>query len=386
VGRHPSPNGGFALGSKHCRDFQRVRYRNIEIRGSVYNGPRLVSVSRPVQLNNRKAQFTLWYDRDKTHDNLKQVLDSLCRALVLMEEIVGVDFPSYFEPEYTIDTPTDATVRENGNFMTVIEPKLDPVTLHEMAHWWSFQHVFVQKGLVAIGWGTRGWIQHGWVNLISNLVMAALENKRLYPIFLGESLWIHELAGDMAFHEHDKMREEVGFWALFDDEVGHLIEYSKSTMFFITVYQIIGLEALQRMNRYLHETDTYLSKDNIIVLFEKFSEKNLSFLESGWISEGPYSRGWRLYDIYADSDFDGLKDIEENAYGTDSASMDTDDDGYSDRWELDAGYDPLKPGSPGNPALTAVDGVLGDFFPVERILSVRNRILRMTERRNRVLT
>lgn len=45
-----------------------------------------------------------------------------------------------------------------------------------------------------------------------------------------------------------------------------------------------------------------------------------------------------------DSDGDGIPDIKEiEVYGTDPFKFDTDSDGYSDKQEIDAGYDPLTP-------------------------------------------
>lgn len=45
-----------------------------------------------------------------------------------------------------------------------------------------------------------------------------------------------------------------------------------------------------------------------------------------------------------DSDGDGLTDYQEiNVYRTDPHNKDTDRDGYSDKAEIDAGYDPLTP-------------------------------------------
>ncbi len=46
--------------------------------------------------------------------------------------------------------------------------------------------------------------------------------------------------------------------------------------------------------------------------------------------------------IANDSDYDGLKDWEEDLYGTDPYNSDTDDDGYLDGEEVASGYDPLK--------------------------------------------
>ncbi len=46
-----------------------------------------------------------------------------------------------------------------------------------------------------------------------------------------------------------------------------------------------------------------------------------------------------------DTDKDGLPDADEAKYGTNSLNNDTDGDGYLDGEEVEAGYDPLKPGS-----------------------------------------
>ncbi|MBI4437937.1 calcium-binding protein [Candidatus Uhrbacteria bacterium] len=45
-----------------------------------------------------------------------------------------------------------------------------------------------------------------------------------------------------------------------------------------------------------------------------------------------------------DDDEDGLTNEEEARYGTDPQSPDTDDDGYLDGAEIDAGYNPNGPG------------------------------------------
>ncbi|MDZ7611183.1 MAG: hypothetical protein U5L10_00240 [Candidatus Moranbacteria bacterium] len=53
------------------------------------------------------------------------------------------------------------------------------------------------------------------------------------------------------------------------------------------------------------------------------------------------------YNVFKDSDGDGLLDMEEKVYGTDPSNSDTDGDGYSDGVEVKSGYDPLKP-APGD--------------------------------------
>jgi len=49
-------------------------------------------------------------------------------------------------------------------------------------------------------------------------------------------------------------------------------------------------------------------------------------------------------DTKMDADKDGIPDIKEvEEYGTNPNSADTDNDGYSDKVEIDGGYDPLTP-------------------------------------------
>lgn len=45
----------------------------------------------------------------------------------------------------------------------------------------------------------------------------------------------------------------------------------------------------------------------------------------------------------ADSDGDGITDVNEFVNGTDPNKADTDDDGLSDKYELDNGFDPVNP-------------------------------------------
>ncbi len=71
-----------------------------------------------------------------------------------------------------------------------------------------------------------------------------------------------------------------------------------------------------------------------------------------------------------DNDFDGLADVLEAVYGTSTASPDTDGDGYSDRWENDWGYDPLKRGEPASPSLPALDGISANELSAPGLISV----------------
>ncbi|EKE19636.1 MAG: hypothetical protein ACD_8C00130G0001 [uncultured bacterium] len=52
-------------------------------------------------------------------------------------------------------------------------------------------------------------------------------------------------------------------------------------------------------------------------------------------------------DKSVDADCDGLTDAEEKLYGTDANNTDSDGDGYSDKIEIESGYDPTKP-APGD--------------------------------------
>ena len=54
----------------------------------------------------------------------------------------------------------------------------------------------------------------------------------------------------------------------------------------------------------------------------------------------------------ADSDDDGLPDNLENYYGTDKNNLDTDNDGFSDKEEVDTFHDPINPPGKISPALT----------------------------------
>lgn len=54
-----------------------------------------------------------------------------------------------------------------------------------------------------------------------------------------------------------------------------------------------------------------------------------------------------ICDKSVDADCDGLTDAEEKLYGTDASKTDSDDDGYSDKIEIESGYDPTKP-APGD--------------------------------------
>ncbi|MFA6474648.1 MAG: hypothetical protein WCV88_00420 [Patescibacteria group bacterium] len=45
-----------------------------------------------------------------------------------------------------------------------------------------------------------------------------------------------------------------------------------------------------------------------------------------------------------DTDKDGLRDIDEKRYGTDPLKADTDGDGFTDKEEIDNGYNPNGPG------------------------------------------
>jgi hypothetical protein len=49
-------------------------------------------------------------------------------------------------------------------------------------------------------------------------------------------------------------------------------------------------------------------------------------------------------DLTKDTDGDGLTDVEEALYGTDSSKADSDGDGFSDKTEIDGGYNPNGPG------------------------------------------
>lgn len=60
--------------------------------------------------------------------------------------------------------------------------------------------------------------------------------------------------------------------------------------------------------------------------------------------------------IFQDSDQDGLSNDEEQLYGTDPFTKDSDGDGYGDGIEVESGYDPLKP-APGDKIIKDAAGV-----------------------------
>lgn len=61
--------------------------------------------------------------------------------------------------------------------------------------------------------------------------------------------------------------------------------------------------------------------------------------------------------VIADADRDGVADVIESRYRTSLTSPDTDGDGYSDRWEVDWGYDPLRRNDPAATTLPVIDGL-----------------------------
>jgi len=86
------------------------------------------------------------------------------------------------------------------------------------------------------------------------------------------------------------------------------------------------------------------------------------FIE-GWEVRYGFDAGSSLEPIAsADPDGDGLTNLQEHSWLTDPFSSDTDADGYSDKWEVDNGFNPTDPadtlGDPDNDLLTNAEEYL----------------------------
>ena len=84
-------------------------------------------------------------------------------------------------------------------------------------------------------------------------------------------------------------------------------------------------------------------------------------MHPGWIEGNKYSEGYSIHDIFKDQDGDGLRDIEEQNFKVKYNDPDSDDDGYSDYWEVYNRYNPLDKNSPGKIKDIAIDGIIDDF-------------------------
>lgn len=78
----------------------------------------------------------------------------------------------------------------------------------------------------------------------------------------------------------------------------------------------------------------------VLVLFSKKTEPPIKNI----VNNGQITRETQLARLNQDSDGDGLKDWEEEIYGTDPRKADTDGDKTPDGEEIKLGRDPLKPG------------------------------------------
>lgn len=99
---------------------------------------------------------------------------------------------------------------------------------------------------------------------------------------------------------------------------------------------------------YTHTADNYTLEYTIIKPAEEDSKDSLfggSFFADE-VVDGQNTANKDVLSIEAEStkdyDQDGLTDLEETEYGTSIYQADTDGDGYSDKEEIDGGYDPLK--------------------------------------------
>jgi len=366
--RHPNFNGGFALGfvynyASGNNDKTLVCYKDINITGSDYNGIQMKVLSKDISLRNGNNRISLWYEKDdskyyktgKYYEENSDLLDQIEQSLHFIEEVSDVAFDFNIEPEIYCGF-AGSGINEIMVYMQEIQNPIDHITLHEETHWLP---IFYSKALDNEGF----WINHSNVNLVSNLVFNKMNNIKYDPLVFNYDYYFNWYSPeyDIPFSVYSKTNKII---KKNNNDHWFFLDYTKSNLFLTSIYQQIGHKNYQKVCRYLKESKIDLSYTNYIETFEKVTGKDLSHMKPGWIDDKPYLKGWGMADIFSDADGDGLRDIEENTFGTNINKIDTDNDGYSDYFEILNKYDPLDKKSPGFINEIKIDGIIDDFIKI----------------------
>lgn len=102
-----------------------------------------------------------------------------------------------------------------------------------------------------------------------------------------------------------------------------------------------------------------INKKNKVVSGNKISRTVVFLLVVIFAWTGLSQANLSGLNIFQDNDQDGLTNEEERAYGTNPDKADTDGDGYSDRVEIESGYNPLKP-APGDKLIKEEPKIKGE--------------------------
>ena len=104
-----------------------------------------------------------------------------------------------------------------------------------------------------------------------------------------------------------------------------------------------------------------IDTDDFIKIFKEITGKSADPLLAGWVYPGKGK--FKPEGAVKDDDNDGLNNLEEAVYGTDSQNNDSDNDWFSDFEEMRAGFNPLDPNEPGSQFIIT-DGIIKDWEKV----------------------
>ena len=110
-----------------------------------------------------------------------------------------------------------------------------------------------------------------------------------------------------------------------------------------TGFQINNVEAIKQG---IYNKSWDLSGIDVMINFSSEKMVYLQFLASGYSEENfdTFNQIISTFELFQDTDNDGLSDDEEAEYGCDINNPDSDGDGYLDGDEVENGYDPMGEG------------------------------------------
>lgn len=121
------------------------------------------------------------------------------------------------------------------------------------------------------------------------------------------------------------------------------MSYIKSHMFFTLLSELAGYENLQAVIRENRRAGKTVTAESLLGDLQARSGKDLQSLVAGWLQPGAYA-GYSPTD-FADTDKDGIVDLQEKLRGLNPNAADSDGDGVNDLEELRRGTDPLNASS-----------------------------------------
>ena len=234
---------------------------------SVRSSPRL-TLKETAHLTERDVDIEVRY-WDGEEEWAQDIMQTTIQSLEILEEKWGFAY----SPEYNI-TITQANLTETGGYggynqgrngIWLLYTSNHGILVHELSHYWTRACNFDQL-----------WMDEGYADLYTYIVLSEMEPEEA------------ESRRDRFLKKYEDLYEEHDFplsdWntpqTLNSDTEEHVdYGYKKAFSLTYTLYETIGVEALQQANREFIDNSGGIDNEDFLAIIESVSSENTEFVE-----------------------------------------------------------------------------------------------------------